>query len=242
MRFDPPLQPATLLRRYKRFLADVQWPDGDIITVHTPNTGSMLGCAEAGSRVWLRDSGNPARKYRYSWELTENRQGVMVGVNTSIVNRLVGEAIGSGVAEELAGYATLRQEVRYGIEGSRIDLLLQQTGRPDCYVEIKNVTAVDDGGHAFFPDAVSVRASKHLRELMEVVRSGGRGVICFCVQRGDAVAVRPADEIDPVYGRTLREALAAGVEAVAYGAEVTPLGVDLRCRLPVVCPTDEGVG
>ncbi len=232
MQFDQTLLPGILLRRYKRFLADVQLADGSTLTAHTPNTGSMLGCAEPGSRVWLRDSGNPERKYRYAWELVENRAGTMIGINTGIVNRLVSEAILNGVAGSLQGYDTIRQEVRYGSENSRIDLLLEGGGVP-CYVEIKNVTAVDESGCAIFPDAVSSRGSKHLRELMQVVAQGQRGVICFCVQRSDASAVRPADEIDPVYGRTLREAVAAGVEALALVAEVTPQAVVLQRTLPV---------
>jgi len=233
--FDQPLQPGILLRRYKRFLADVQLPDGSTLTAHTPNTGSMLGCAEPGSRVWLRDSGNPERKYRYSWELVENSAGTLIGINTGIVNRLVTEAIAQGVATTLQGYRSIRQEVRYGSENSRIDLLLEGDDVP-CYVEIKNVTALDDSGCAIFPDAVSSRGSKHLRELMQVVAQGQRGVICFCVQRGDARAVRPADEIDAVYGRTLREAVAAGVEALALVAEVTPQGIALQRALPVILP------
>lgn len=233
MRFESRLIAGTLLQRYKRFLADVRLDDGSVITAHTPNTGSMLGCAEPGSRVWLRDAASPTRKYRYAWELVENEAGVMIGINTGVVNRLLSEAIGSGLAAALQGYESLRQEVRYGSESSRIDLLLQG-GRPDCYVEIKNVTAVDGDGTAFFPDAISARGSKHLRELMQVVAQGQRGVLCFCVQRGDARAVRPADEIDPLYGRTLREALAAGVEAVAYRATVTPQAVTLDTALPVV--------
>lgn len=233
MEFETPLLTGTLLRRYQRFLADVRLADGRVITAHTPNTGSMLGCAEPGSRVWLREVDNPKRKYRHAWELVENAAGVMIGINTGVVNRLVSEAITSGVAAELQGYATLRQEVCYGSENSRIDLLLQGSGRPACYVEIKNVTAVEGTGTAFFPDAVSARGSKHLRELMQVVAQGGRGVICFCVQRGDAVAVRPADEIDPLYGRTLRAALAAGVEAVAYRATVSPQAVVLDTALPL---------
>jgi sugar fermentation stimulation protein A len=231
--FETPLITGTLLQRYKRFLADVRLADGSVITAHTPNTGSMLGCAEPGSRVWLRWVDNPARKYPYAWELVENHAGVMVGINTGVVNRLVSEAITGGVVAELRGYDTLRQEVRYGSENSRIDLLLEGNGRPPCYVEIKNVTAVDAASMAFFPDAVSARGSKHLRELAQVVAQGGRGVIFFCVQRNDARAVRPADEIDPLYGRTLREALAAGVEAVAYCARVTAQAVVLDTALPV---------
>ncbi len=237
MKFTPPLQPATLIRRYKRFLADVVLPNGDEITVHTPNTGAMTGCAEPGSTVFLRDVDNPKRKYRYSWEMTQNSQGVMVGVHTGITNTLVREAIEGGVVAELQGYATIRQEVKYGEEGSRIDLLLEghDDGR-DCYVEIKNVTTCDESGFGYFPDAVSSRATKHLRELMGVVEQGGRGVIFFCVQRGDVQAVRPADEIDPLYGKTLRRALSAGVEALACRALVRPDGVTLNKPVAVICP------
>ena len=235
MQFDYLLLCGTLLRRYKRFLADVRLADGSVLTAHTPNTGSMLGCSEPGSRVWLRDADNPKRKYRYAWELVENDDGVLIGINTGIVNRLVREAIDSGAISELQGYGAIRQEVAYGTQGSRIDLLLEDDGRPPCYVEIKNVTAADGAGNAIFPDAVSSRGSKHLRELMQVVAAGGRGVILFCVQRGDVRQVRPADAIDPLYGETLRRAIAAGVEALAYGAEVTPEGVTLCRALPVVC-------
>ncbi len=234
MRFESPLICGTLLQRYKRFLADVRLDDGSVITAHTPNTGSMLGCAEPGSRVWLRDADNPTRKYRYAWELVENNAGIMIGINTGVVNRLVAEAIADGVIPELQGYDSLRQEVRYGSENSRIDLLLEAAGRPGCYVEIKNVTAVDTDGTAFFPDAVTARGSKHLRELMQVVAEGGRGVLLFCVQRNDAHAVRPADEIDARYGHTLREAMASGVEALACRATVTPRAVVLDTLLPVL--------
>lgn len=237
MKFTPTLHPAKLLRRYKRFLADVEMPNGETLTVHTPNTGAMTGCAEPGSTVWLRDVNNPKRKYRYSWEMTENLQGVMVGVHTGITNTLVSEAIEGGVIEELQGYSRIRREVKYGEEGSRIDLLLQDhaDGR-DCYVEIKNVTTCDEEAFGFFPDAVSSRASKHLRELMAMVAQGQRAVIFFCVQRGDVERVRPADEVDPLYGDTLRQALAAGVEALAYRARVTPGEIVLEKALPITCP------
>lgn len=237
MYFAPPLEPATLLRRYKRFLADVRLPDGREITVHTPNTGSMLGCSEPGSRIWLRDAGEGTRKYRYSWDMTETAAGVMVGVNTNLPNRLVMEAIAANMIGELAGYPAIRAEVPYGVEKSRIDLLLQgDAQRPDCYVEVKNVTTCDAQGAGFFPDAVSVRASRHLRELTEMVRRGQRAVIFFCVQRGDVARVRPADEIDPRYGEALRAALAAGVEALAWRARVTPQEIVLERAIPVICP------
>lgn len=234
MRFPHPLIAGTLVRRYQRFLADVRLDDGRVVIAHTPNTGSMLGCCRPGSRVWLRDTGNAARKYPLSWELVEAEPEVMVGINTGLANALVREAVEFGVAKELQGYGGIRQEVRYGEEGSRIDLLLE-SGSGHCYVEVKNVTLVEDGA-ALFPDAVTQRGAKHLRELATMVRRGHRAAIFFCVQRGDAREMRPADRIDPVYGRTLREVLAAGVEALAYRADVRLDGIVLRTRLPVVCP------
>jgi sugar fermentation stimulation protein A len=227
MKYSSPLQRVTLIKRYKRFLADVILADGSQITVHTPNTGSMLGCSEPGSRIWIRDSGNDQRKYRYSWELSELESGILVGVNTSLPNQLVAEAIRRGVVESLNGYAQLRTEVPYGQERSRIDILLEDDGAPPCYVEVKNVTA-RSADHAIFPDAVTARGAKHLRELMQVVKEGGRGVIFFCVQREDVTAFRPAHEIDPLYAATLKQAIAAGVEAMAWRASLTPAEVVLR--------------
>jgi len=235
MEFKTPLIEATLQRRYKRFLADVRLSDGEVITVHTANTGSMLGCAEPGSRVWLSRSESTTRKYPYSWEITEATAGVLVGINTALPNALVKEAIEAGVILELQGYRSLRGEVPFGTERSRIDWLLQGDGdQGDCYVEVKNVTAAM-AGTAIFPDAISARGAKHLRELMGVVAAGQRGVLCFCVQRGDVTAVRPADEIDAVYGKTLREARQNGVEIVAYQAAVSTSGIVLQRSLPVVC-------
>ena len=236
MLFPEPLVGATLVRRYKRFLADVTLDDGTSITVHCPNTGSMLGCDAPGSRVWLSRSRNPKRKYAYTWELVEVDGGTLVGINTGRSNALVREAIESGVIGELGGYRDIRAEVPYGNEGSRADFLLSGARR-DCYVEVKNVTAAVSDGIALFPDAVSTRGTRHLRELMAAVtESGERAVLLFCVQRTDVGEVRPADDIDPEYGRTLREALAAGVEALAYRAEMNPAAVVLAEPLPVVCP------
>lgn len=235
MQYDKTLLQGTLIRRYKRFLADVRLPDGTVVTAHTPNTGSMAGCCNAGSRVWLRDSGDPDRKYPLSWELVEATPDVLVGINTSLANRLVREALDLKVVNELTGYRAVRSEVRYGRENSRIDLLLQDGTAPDCYVEVKNVTLVEHGT-AYFPDAVSVRATRHLRELEYIVSNGGRAVIFFCVQRKDANAVQPADKIDPAYGKMLRRALSGGVEALAYRARISTSRVELRDRLPVICP------
>lgn len=234
MNFDSMIE-GRLIRRYKRFLADVELADGSIVTAHTPNTGSMAGCSTPGSRVWLRDSRNPDRKYPLSWELVESNPGTLVGINTALPNLLVHEALDRGTLPELAGYRSVRREVPYGRENSRIDLLLQHGSAPDCYVEVKNVTLVEDGT-ALFPDAVSARATRHLRELLHVVESGFRAVIFFCVQRCDADRVSPADTIDPDYGATLRRVSAGGVEAIAYRASVSHTGVFLDRPLPVICP------
>ena len=231
MRFPAPLLEGRLLRRYQRFLADVDTAAG-ILTAHCPNTGSMQGCAEPGMRVWLSPATNPARKLAWTWELVEALPGVVVGMHTGRSNALVREAIEAGRVPELAGYPAIRPEVKYG-EGSRIDLLLTAPGRPDCYVEVKNVTAAVAGRIGYFPDAVTTRGTKHLREMSAMVASGQRAVLVFCVQRGDVDCVRPADHIDPVYGRTLREALAAGVEVIALGARVSPAGIELERRLAV---------
>ena len=232
MRFSSPYFPAILLRRYKRFLADVELSSGEVVTVHTPNTGSMLGVATPGMRVWLRDTQSRTRKYRYSWEISEPIEHVYVGVHTGLVNALVLEAIGDGTIAELQGYTCIEQEVPYGDERSRIDLLLHNQKRC-CYVEIKNVTARDEQAFAIFPDAVSLRGQKHLRELMRVVAGGQRGVIFYCIQRGDIDGYRPADEIDAEYGRLLREAVAKGVEVIAYKAHVTPESIALTQAVQV---------
>ena len=225
-----------LIKRYKRFLADVELANGTVVTAHCPNTGSMLGCDEPGFQVWMSRSNNPKRKYPLTWELVNVLSGVLVGINTTRSNALVREAIENGTIAELSGYDKIRSEVRFGREGSRADLLLRGQGRRPCYVEVKNVTAAVSTGVALFPDAVTARGTKHLRELAGVVAHGGRAVLCFSVQRGDAREVQPADDIDPLYGQTLREVLARGVEAVAYRAEVTPSSIWLRDRIPVECP------
>ena len=230
MRFAAPLISGRLVRRYQRFLADVALEDGSIVTAHCANTGSMRGCKEPGSPVRLSVSPNPNRKLPYTWELVEVG-GHWVGINTSFPNRLAREGIEAGIVAELQGYAAIRGEVPYGAN-SRIDLLLEGTGGR-CYVEVKNVTMAD-GGRALFPDAVPERGQKHLRELQRVVAAGDRGVIFFVVQRGDVASVSPADAIDPVYGRLLREAVASGVEALAYLAQVTPEEIRLVRPLPIL--------
>jgi sugar fermentation stimulation protein A len=226
----PQLFPGTLVKRYKRFLADIVLEDGSTVTVHCPNSGSMKGCASPGSRVFISRSPNPGRKFPFTWELVES-DGFWAGINTGLPNHLVREAIENGTVAELQGYASIRPEVAYG-EHSRIDLLLESP-QQRCFVEVKNVTLVEKG-RALFPDAVTTRGQKHLNELMRVVREGDRGVIFFTVQRGDGTSVSPADDIDPEYGRLLRLAMKSGVEALAYRALVTPEEVILTEWLPVV--------
>jgi len=236
VRFASRLVEGRLIRRYKRFLADVQLA-GEVVTAACPNTGSMMGCADPGSRVWLSEHDSATRKYRHTWELVEVSGGkpVLVGINTSKPNALVAEAIAEGAIPELAGYSNVRREVAYGEERSRIDFVLEG-GREPCYVEVKNVTAAASKGVALFPDCVSERGSRHLRELMRLKAAGLRSVQLYCVQRGDVNEVRPADGIDHEYGRTLREAIAAGVEVLAYRARVTPEEIRIAKRIEVACP------
>ncbi len=227
----PELINGTLIKRYKRFMADIQLEDGSIVTAHCPNSGSMLGCNIPGSRVMISRSDNPGRKLAYTWELVQ-ADGHWVGLNTMLPNRLAEEGILNGTVSELQGYTTLRREVPYGSERSRIDILLEgEQGR--CYVEVKNVTLVEDGV-ALFPDAVTTRGQKHLRELMQMVQQGNRSTLLFTVQRGDGAAVTPADRIDPEYGILLREAAKAGVELLAYRAEVQPEQIRLTRPLKVL--------
>ena len=234
MNFETPLIEGKLVRRYKRFLADVVLADGSETTVHCPNTGSMLGCQAPGSAVWLLPVDNPTRKYPLGWELVEARASVLVGINTGRSNALVAEALEHGLVPELQGFGRIRREVKIEGTRSRIDFLLSEhPHEPDCYLEVKNVTAAVDDGRGFFPDAVSVRATRHVEELAARVKEGLRGALCFCVQRADVESVRPADEIDPAYGRALRSAVESGVEVYALGASVTPQGVNLERQIPV---------
>jgi sugar fermentation stimulation protein A len=227
MRFATQLIPGTLVQRYKRFLADVRLPSGEIVTAHCTNTGSMMGCKEPGSAVYLSRSNNPNRRLLYTWELIE-ANGIWVGINTLHPNRLVAEAVGSGALRELDGYPVMRREVLTRL-GTRLDLCLQGKGC-HCYVEVKNVTLNIDGAAAF-PDAVSERGTKHLKELIRLRRRGFRAAVVFVIQRQDCAVFRPADEIDPEYGRWLRRAIRAGVEALPYRAKVTPEEIVLSERL-----------
>jgi len=236
MKFSESFIEGILIKRYKRFLADIELSDGNIITAHTPNTGAMTGCSTPGARVWVRDTGNPKRKYPYSWEIVEAAPDVLVGIHTGLSSKLVQEAITNGVIKELQGYNNIRAEVPYGNEKSRIDLLLEKKASSNadhCYVEVKNVTLLEDS-IAYFPDAVTTRGTKHLRELMKMVNQGHRAVIFYCVQRHDANEVRPAASIDPAYSETLRKAIQTGVEAMAYRARVSIKEIKLVKTIPVL--------
>ncbi len=210
MRFPTPLIPATLVRRYKRFLADVVMPDGMTVTAHCPNPGSMMGLDAPGSRCWLSLSPNPDRKLPHTLEIVE-ADGTLVGMNTGWPNRLAEEAIRAGLIPSLAGYAGLRREVKYGVN-SRVDLLLEDPVRGLAYVEVKNVHLMRTPGLAEFPDCVTSRGAKHLEELAAMVRDGHRAVMLFIVQRDDCDVFSPAADIDPAYAAGLARAIAAGVE------------------------------
>lgn len=233
MHLNLPTLEGRLLQRYKRFLADVELDDGTVVTAHCPNTGSLLGCMEPGSRVVLRDSQDPRRKLRYTFQSIRVGRS-LVNVDTALPNAVVADAVARGAVPELAGYASLRREVVYG-RGSRIDLLLEDEGRPRCFVEIKSTTLAR-GRTALFPDAVTERGRKHLGELADAVRAGDRAVQFFFVSRGDVARFAPADDIDPAYGRALRAAAEAGVELLAYSARVRPDRLELARRLPIELP------
>lgn len=235
MQFEPALQQGRLLKRYKRFLADILTADGQPLTIHCPNTGSMKNCLVVDSPCWYWDSANPKRKLPHTLELVTTPTGHLACVNTARPNALVVEAIGNGTVTELQDYRQLKTEVSYGEENSRIDILLSG-GQQSIYIEVKNTTLLEGDGIGYFPDAVSERASKHLRELMSVVAAGHRGVIFFCVNHTGIERVRPADQIDPSYGRLLREAAARGVELLAYRSVISPQGIELQTKLAVELP------
>lgn len=230
MKFGQELVKAKLVKRYKRFLADVEMADGTVITVHVANPGAMTGMAEPGSDVWLSLSPNPNRKLPYSWELIW-ADGGLVGVNTMLANTIVSEAIAAGAIPELAGYDEIRREVKYGAN-SRIDLLLVGPDRPTCYVEVKMVTLRQDDV-ACFPDSVTARGTKHLGELAERVRQGDRAVMLYLVQRGDCHLFKPADWIDPVYAAGLRSAKAEGIETLCYACRLSLDGIEIDRALPL---------
>lgn len=229
MQIALPTLEGRLVRRYKRFFAEIELSDGTLVTAHCPNTGSLKGCLVEGSRAILRDSQDLERKLRYVFQAVEIG-GTLVNVDTALPNRVVHEAVLAGAIPELAGYDEARREVKYG-ENSRIDILLsRRRSRELCYVEVKNTTLAE-GRVALFPDAVTERGLKHLRELTAMVAQGHRAVQFFFVSRDDVTDFAPADEIDPEYAAALREAAAAGVEVLAYSARVSPGALELGRRL-----------
>lgn len=230
MKFDSPLIRATLVRRYKRFLADVILESGEEVTTHLANSGAMLGTATPGMEVWLSPASNPDRKLKWNWELVR-ADGHLVGVNTAHPNRIVAEAVAEGLIPELTGYDTIRREVKYG-RNSRIDLLLEGQDRPKCWVEVKNVH-LKRGDWAEFPDAVTLRGTKHLGELRDMVAQGDRSVMVYLVQREDCKGFRPAADIDPTYAEALAQAMRDGVEAICYICRVSLDGLTIGEALPL---------
>jgi sugar fermentation stimulation protein A len=224
----PRLIRGTLIKRYKRFMADVKLRNGHVVTAHCPNSGSMLECSEQGRTVYLSRHNNPNRRLKYTWEMIEMPTS-LVGVNTLIPNKLVKTSILTDKIQELSGFDRGRSEIKYG-GNSRIDLLLEK-GESQCFVEVKNCTLVTDGV-ACFPDAVTSRGLKHLKELQQQVRLGDRSVMFFLVQRMDAKVFKPADYIDPAYGKELRKAVRNGVEIMVYDVSLDLKGIRLNCPLP----------
>ncbi len=226
----PPLITGRLIKRYKRFLADVELESGEKVTVHCPNSGSMKGCAVPGSQVWLSESDNPKRKYKYTWELIKIPQ-TMIGINTLVPNKLVKQSIENNLIKELSGYEHVRAEVKTSSH-TRLDLLLESEAKEKCYVEIKNCTLVEEG-MAMFPDAVTTRGQKHLDELEHLVSQGHRGVIFFLIQRMDARAFKPAEMIDKVYAEKLKKVVKNGVEIITRDTVIDTQVIRIRNVIPV---------
>jgi sugar fermentation stimulation protein A len=228
MKFNNKLIYGTLIKRYKRFLADVVLESGENITAHCPNSGSMKSCANPGWRVLLSRSDNPKRKYPYTWEMVHNGN-CWIGINTGIPNMIAAEAISEGKISALTGYENLTREVKYG-ENSRIDILLSR-GHEKCYVEVKNVTLVEEDANYYFPDSVTERGTKHLFELTEMVNRGHRGIMLFVIQRSDGKIFKPAAHIDTKYTKALQDAYASGVEILVYQASVSPESITIASEI-----------
>lgn len=232
MRFSTPLVPGRLIRRYKRFLADVELEAGGEVTAHCPNPGSMMGLSDPGLRVWLEPNDDPKKKLKYGWRLAELGGDHWSGIDTAVPNRVVGEALAEGAVAELAAYQQIRPEVRYGTN-SRVDFLLTGPGLPDAYVEVKNVHLRRDADWAEFPDSVTARGAKHLAELSQMVTQSHRAVMLYLVQRTDCARFRLARDLDPAYGVAFDAAHAAGVEAICYDTRIGRDGVWLNRALPI---------
>lgn len=221
MIFNHPLEKSILKKRYKRFLADVEHPTLGEMTVHCPNTGSMKNCWEEGWQAWLLDSQNPKRKYRYTWVVSENESGELIGVNTHFANEIVYEAILNRCIQELTEFEEVKKEVKYGEENSRIDILLSDKAGQKTYIEVKSVTLLEDNETGYFPDSVTTRGQKHLRELIHCVQKGHRAVLFFLVQHTGINKVSAAEHIDSEYTRLLQQAMDAGVEVLVYNTTIT---------------------
>ena len=232
MKYDPPLIRAVLIRRYKRFLADVTLEDGREVVAHCANPGAMTGLAQAGTIVWLEPNDDPKRKLRYSWKLAEI-DGALIGIDTALPNKVVGAALRAGQVPSLAGYNTVRAEVKYG-ENSRVDFLLTAEGLPDCYVEVKSANLCRKAGLVEFPDTVTTRGAKHMAELAAMVAQGHRAVVLYLVQRTDCSAFAVARDIDESYGMAFSAALGAGVEALCHRAILSLEGASFGEALPIV--------
>lgn len=230
MKFNQPLIEATILKRYKRFLSDIELSTGEVICAHVPNTGSMTSCWEKGWKVYLSESDNPKRKLKYTLELTDNGES-LISVNTSLTNKIVMEALETKAIEEVSDYEQIKAEKK--VLDSRIDFYLTSDGKPDLYLEVKNVTLKTDQDLVQFPDAVSTRGQKHLKDLIELKKQGNRAVMLYVVNREDAKMFTPADHIDPEYGKLLREANAAGVEILAYQSKLSPNEIKLSNKIPI---------
>ncbi|TDO95735.1 DNA/RNA nuclease SfsA [Marinomonas balearica] len=232
MLFPDRLVQGRLIKRYKRFLADIMLDNGELITAHCPNTGSMKRCQQEGARVWVSKSDNPKRKLAYTWELVEVDGQFLACINTSRPNKLVGEAIAAGVVSELHGYNEMKAEVKYG-KNSRIDWLLSN-GDGKCYVEVKNVTLLESNGQGYFPDAVTDRGRKHLYELIQMVEEGNRAVLFFCVSHTGITSVTAAEHIDIKYAQSLKEAIEKGVEVIAYRVDISTDGMSIAASVPLI--------
>ena len=233
--FPTTLLEGRLIKRYKRFLSDIELLNGDVITAHCPNTGSMKRCQQDGAKVWVSESNNPKRKLAYTWELVEIDEQHLACINTGYPNKLVGEAIKNGAVSELAGYAEQKAEVKYG-EKSRIDWLLTADDGRKCYVEVKNVTLLEENGLGYFPDAVTDRGRKHLYELAKMVEEGHRAVMFFCVSHTGIDSVTPAAHIDPKYAQAFVEVIERGVEVIAYQVAIDEKSMQVSHSVPVVMP------
>ncbi|MEM5529993.1 DNA/RNA nuclease SfsA [Gammaproteobacteria bacterium AS21] len=231
MKYEQKLISAVLVKRYKRFLADVVLEDGSMLTVHCANTGAMTGCAIAGSKVWLSESANLKRKYAFSWELVELEHNAgFIAVNTARANQVVESALFDKKIIELAQYDSFKREVKYG-DSSRVDFFLSGAGLPDVYLEVKSVTLHREGDLGAFPDAVTLRGQKHLRELLAVKKSGNRAVLLFCVLHSEIKEVSVADDIDSVYGQLLRDVIKQGVEVYCYSVDMSVTQLELGNKL-----------